>query len=151
MVWRCVVQSPVNPGVTDFCYTSMSAWFSKKLWEDKNKKPRFYQAYITFVKFKPMVHINYDSFFFVIASSTFCLQAGFPPGVVNLVNGFGPTAGAAISEHPDITKVAFVGSTEVSLLVIIKWNIYRWVFWLLNFCDSCGFSIRSHRVVKSPL
>lgn len=55
----------------------------------------------------------------------FCLQAGFPPGVVNVVNGFGPTTGAAISEHPDITKVAFVGSTDVSLLVIIKLSIYK--------------------------
>ena len=42
------------------------------------------------------------------------LQAGFPPGVVNVVPGYGPTAGAAISEHMDVDKVAFTGSTEVS-------------------------------------
>lgn len=41
------------------------------------------------------------------------IQAGFPPGVVNVVPGFGPTAGAAISHHMDIDKVAFTGSTEV--------------------------------------
>ena len=41
-------------------------------------------------------------------------QAGFPPGVVNIVPGFGPTAGAAIASHMDIDKVAFTGSTEVS-------------------------------------
>ena len=41
------------------------------------------------------------------------LQAGFPPGVVNMVPGYGPTAGAAITEHMDINKVAFTGSTEV--------------------------------------
>ena len=42
------------------------------------------------------------------------LQAGFPPGVVNVLPGFGQTAGAAISSHMDIDKVAFTGSTEVS-------------------------------------
>lgn len=41
-------------------------------------------------------------------------EAGFPPGVVNVITGYGPTAGAAISEHPDIRKVAFTGSTEVT-------------------------------------
>ncbi len=40
-------------------------------------------------------------------------EAGFPDGVINVVPGFGPTAGAAIAEHPDIDKVAFTGSTEV--------------------------------------
>uniref|UniRef100_A0A9L0RCI6 Aldehyde dehydrogenase 1 family member A3 n=1 Tax=Equus caballus TaxID=9796 RepID=A0A9L0RCI6_HORSE len=42
---------------------------------------------------------------------------GFPPGVVNIVPGFGPTAGAAISSHPQISKIAFTGSTEVGKLV----------------------------------
>lgn len=40
-------------------------------------------------------------------------EAGFPDGVINVIPGFGPTAGAAIAEHPDIDKVAFTGSTEV--------------------------------------
>ena len=40
-------------------------------------------------------------------------QVGFPPGVVNMVPGYGPTAGAAITAHPDVDKVAFTGSTEV--------------------------------------
>ena len=44
-------------------------------------------------------------------------QAGFPPGVVNIVPGFGPTAGAAIASHMDIDKVAFTGSTEVHCCV----------------------------------
>ena len=47
----------------------------------------------------------------------FCLnlfpQAGFPPGVVNIISGYGPTAGAAISEHMEVNKVSFTGSTEV--------------------------------------
>ncbi|XP_043461545.1 retinal dehydrogenase 1-like [Leptopilina heterotoma] len=40
-------------------------------------------------------------------------ESGFPAGVVNVIPGYGPTAGAAISEHPDINKVAFTGSTDV--------------------------------------
>lgn len=44
-------------------------------------------------------------------------EAGFPPGVVNIVPGFGPTAGAAIASHMDINKVAFTGSTEVGQLI----------------------------------
>jgi len=45
-------------------------------------------------------------------------EAGFPPGVVNVVPGYGPTAGQAISSHPDIRKVAFTGSTEVGHMVM---------------------------------
>lgn len=41
------------------------------------------------------------------------IEAGFPDGVINVVPGFGPTAGAAIASHPGIDKVAFTGSTEV--------------------------------------
>lgn len=43
-------------------------------------------------------------------------EAGFPPGVINVITGYGPTAGAAIAEHPGIQKVAFTGSTEVSCI-----------------------------------
>lgn len=43
----------------------------------------------------------------------FLEKAGVPPGVVNIVSGFGPTAGAAIANHMDIDKVAFTGSTLV--------------------------------------
>ncbi len=46
------------------------------------------------------------------------LEAGFPEGVVNLLTGFGPTAGAAIAHHMDIDKVAFTGSTEVGRLIM---------------------------------
>uniref|UniRef100_A0A4X2KJS9 Aldehyde dehydrogenase 1 family member A3 n=1 Tax=Vombatus ursinus TaxID=29139 RepID=A0A4X2KJS9_VOMUR len=45
------------------------------------------------------------------------LAVGFPPGVVNIVPGYGPTAGAAISSHPKIDKIAFTGSTEVGKLI----------------------------------
>jgi phenylacetaldehyde dehydrogenase len=40
-------------------------------------------------------------------------EAGFPRGVVNVLPGFGPTAGAALVRHPDVNKIAFTGSTEV--------------------------------------
>jgi len=43
----------------------------------------------------------------------FNVQAGFPPGVINVVPGYGPTAGAAIARHMDVDKVAFTGSTEI--------------------------------------
>jgi phenylacetaldehyde dehydrogenase len=41
------------------------------------------------------------------------LEAGFPAGVVNIVPGYGETAGAALVEHPGVNKIAFTGSTEV--------------------------------------
>ncbi|KAJ3604387.1 hypothetical protein NHX12_029128 [Muraenolepis orangiensis] len=44
-------------------------------------------------------------------------EAGFPPGVVNVVPGYGPTAGSAIAHHMDIDKVAFTGSTAVGKLI----------------------------------
>ncbi|XP_042148367.1 aldehyde dehydrogenase, mitochondrial isoform X1 [Ixodes scapularis] len=44
-------------------------------------------------------------------------EAGFPPGVVNVIPGYGPTAGAAIAAHPHVDKVAFTGSTEVGKLI----------------------------------
>ena len=45
----------------------------------------------------------------------FSLQAGYPDGVLNIVPGYGPSAGAAIASHPRVDKVAFTGSTEVRL------------------------------------
>jgi aldehyde dehydrogenase (NAD+) len=45
-------------------------------------------------------------------------EAGFPDGVVNILPGYGPTAGAAIARHMDIDKVAFTGSTEVGHLIM---------------------------------
>lgn len=46
-------------------------------------------------------------------------EAGFPAGVINVIPGYGPTAGAAIAEHPEICKVAFTGSTEVFTFYVI--------------------------------
>ena len=46
-------------------------------------------------------------------------EAGLPPGVFNLVNGAGPTVGAAISSHPDVAMVSFTGSTRAGIAVAI--------------------------------
>src|SRR5271168_2348056 len=46
------------------------------------------------------------------------VEAGFPEGVVNMLPGYGPTAGAAIANHMDVDKVAFTGSTEVGHLIM---------------------------------
>ncbi|KAL0881048.1 hypothetical protein ABMA27_002182 [Loxostege sticticalis] len=53
-----------------------------------------------------------------LAIAALIKEVGFPPGVVNIVPGYGPTAGAALTHHPDVDKVAFTGSTEVGRLVL---------------------------------
>lgn len=45
-------------------------------------------------------------------------EAGFPPGVINIVTGLGETAGAALAAHPQVDKIAFTGSTEVGKLIV---------------------------------
>lgn len=45
------------------------------------------------------------------------IEAGFPPGVVNIVTGHGETTGAALVAHPDVNKIAFTGSTEVGKII----------------------------------
>ncbi|MGI9627396.1 MAG: aldehyde dehydrogenase family protein [Longimicrobiales bacterium] len=45
-------------------------------------------------------------------------EAGFPPGVVNVVPGFGETAGAALVRHPGVDAISFTGSTEVGKIVM---------------------------------
>ena len=54
-------------------------------------------------------------------------EAGFPPGVLNVIPGFGPTAGAAIAEHPDVNKVAFTGSTVVRINSNFIYNISYYI------------------------
>ena len=45
------------------------------------------------------------------------LEAGFPPGVINIVPGFGPTAGAALVKHPGVNKIAFTGEYKTAQLI----------------------------------
>jgi acyl-CoA reductase-like NAD-dependent aldehyde dehydrogenase len=45
-------------------------------------------------------------------------EVGFPPGVVNIVPGFGATAGQHLAEHPDVHKIAFTGSTAVGRRIV---------------------------------
>ena len=46
------------------------------------------------------------------------LEAGFPDGVINVVPGFGPTAGAALTRHMDVDKVAFTGETTTGQIIM---------------------------------
>lgn len=48
------------------------------------------------------------------------LEAGFPPGVVNIVPGFGPDAGRALVNHPGVGKVSFTGSTRVGREIMVS-------------------------------
>ena len=47
-----------------------------------------------------------------------CHEAGLPPGVLNLVNGFGEEAGRALTEHPDIKAIAFVGESRTGSMIM---------------------------------
>jgi len=53
-----------------------------------------------------------------LVAATLIKEAGFPPGVVNVLSGFGKTAGAAMASHMDIDKLAFTGSTLVGRSVM---------------------------------
>lgn len=53
-----------------------------------------------------------------LAVAALTKEAGFPAGVVNVVPGFGEKAGAALSSHADVDKIAFTGSTEVGRKVM---------------------------------
>ena len=54
----------------------------------------------------------------VIFLADLLTEAGLPDGVVNIVNGYGETAGAALAAHEDVDKIAFTGSTQVGKLVL---------------------------------
>lgn len=50
----------------------------------------------------------------ILFLATLIVEAGFPPGVVNIVNGHGAVAGAALASHMDVDKIAFTGSTATA-------------------------------------
>jgi gamma-glutamyl-gamma-aminobutyraldehyde dehydrogenase len=47
------------------------------------------------------------------------IEAGGPPGALNVVNGLGETAGAALALHNDVAKIAFTGSTEIGKMMLV--------------------------------
>jgi aldehyde dehydrogenase (NAD+) len=53
-----------------------------------------------------------------LVAATLIKEAGFPPGVINIISGFGKIAGAAIASHMDVDKVAFTGSTVVGRTIL---------------------------------
>ncbi|KAF5443168.1 hypothetical protein F2P56_035750 [Juglans regia] len=53
-----------------------------------------------------------------LLASNLLHEAGLPPGVLNVISGFGPTAGAALSSHMDVDKLAFTGSTSTGKIVL---------------------------------
>lgn len=53
----------------------------------------------------------------VLALGRLLGEAGFPPGVVNIVSGLGEEAGAALVEHPDIRRITFTGSTDTARVI----------------------------------
>jgi len=56
----------------------------------------------------------------ILVLGTLIKQAGFPPGVVNLINGLGSVAGNALVSHPLVDKVAFTGSTSTAKLIMAQ-------------------------------
>ncbi|KAF4526769.1 hypothetical protein B566_EDAN012307 [Ephemera danica] len=94
-------------------------------WADKNqgKTVPFDGDYFSFTRHEPVgvcaqiIPWNFPLLMLGWKLGPALATAGFPPGVVNMVPGFGPTAGAALVHHPDVDKVAFTGSTEVGKLV----------------------------------
>lgn len=59
-----------------------------------------------------------DASLTVLRTAELLAEAGVPPGVVNVVTGLGPVAGAALAEHPGVDRVAFTGSTETGRAII---------------------------------
>ncbi|KAJ3340260.1 aldehyde dehydrogenase (NAD(P)(+)) ald5 [Gonapodya sp. JEL0774] len=53
-----------------------------------------------------------------LAVAALTREAGFPPGVINIVSGYGPTAGQAMVSHPEIMKLAFTGSTRTGRMLV---------------------------------
>lgn len=65
------------------------------------------------------------------------LQAGLPPGALNIVSGFGPTAGAAIASHMDIDKVNYELAIFIFVQVHMNYEFYNYLLYLqLHLCSS---------------
>lgn len=53
-----------------------------------------------------------------LVAAELIVEAGFPPGVINIITGYGNVAGSALSKHMDVDKVAFTGSTAVGRQIL---------------------------------
>lgn len=54
----------------------------------------------------------------ILYFATLIKQAGFPAGVINIINGLGKQAGAALAGHTDVDKIAFTGSTQTAREIV---------------------------------
>jgi aldehyde dehydrogenase (NAD+) len=80
-------------------------------------------------------------------------EAGFPPGVINIISGFGRSAGAAIASHMDVDKVAFTGSTLVGrniLQAAAKSNLKKVTLELGGKSPNIVFADADIENVRSP-
>ena len=59
-----------------------------------------------------------DASLVVLRLAELFLEAGFPEGALNVVTGYGESAGAALANHPDVDKITFTGSTDVGRLLV---------------------------------
>ena len=59
-----------------------------------------------------------DASLSVLRMAELLMEAGVPDGVVNVVTGYGSTAGAALAEHPDVDRISFTGSTETGRKIV---------------------------------
>jgi aldehyde dehydrogenase (NAD+) len=59
-----------------------------------------------------------DASLTVLRIAEILMEAGVPEGVVNIVTGFGPEAGAALAAHPDVDRIAFTGSAETGRKIV---------------------------------
>ncbi len=65
---------------------------------------------------KPSEHTSASA----LALAELVMEAGFPPGVFNVVTGYGETAGEALARHPGVAKIAFTGGTETGRRVAMN-------------------------------
>lgn len=59
-----------------------------------------------------------DASLSVLRTAELLMEAGVPPGVVNVVTGLGSEAGAALAAHPDVNRISFTGSTQTGRAII---------------------------------
>ncbi|KAB2876761.1 MAG: aldehyde dehydrogenase [Ideonella sp.] len=59
-----------------------------------------------------------DASLSILRTAELLLEAGVPPGVINVVTGYGPEAGAALAEHRDVDRIAFTGSIETARQIV---------------------------------